>query len=496
VLKLRPYQQQGCEQTLLAFESLDKLVAVAPTGSGKTVYAASLIEHAVKHGQRALFLAHRKELIDQTSKMLDFIGLQHGVMMGDHHRHRPEARVQVASVQSLMSQRACVSCRNLPELMETCQLCDGSGRQRSRKLPEADFIVVDEAHRVLGDQYVALLKHYPHAKVLAITATPWRLDGKGLAAMFSKMIVLANMAELIDQGFLLPLRIFRPPQAIDLSAVRMTRGDYDNHQLGGVMRNTTLIGNIVDHYKQLASNERAVVFCTNVLHSEDVTRRFVEAGIAAEHLDGSMPKGKREAILARLSDGTTKVVCNCDVLCEGWDLPSLHCVILARPTKSITRYLQQVGRAMRTFEGQQYALILDHANCTREHGRPENFRRWTLEDRTGKERGKRTAGDPEPTSCPECGLLDQKPGQCERCDGLQLFGPQVLQILETNDQLVEDTSEIGESEIHQPEAFSGVLCSRCRKNFVFVPGAKHGRVKVTCSRCLGKAARERTAARN
>lgn len=484
MLTLRPYQQRGCEMTNDAFTRVMRLLAVAPTGAGKTVYAASLIYDAVKRGMRCLFLAHRKELIDQTSKMLDHIGLQHGVMMGDHHRHRPEAPVQVASVQSLMAQRSCVSCKNLPELMPTCKLCEGAGRQRSRKLPPADFIVVDEAHRVLGDQYLALLKHYPNAKVLAITATPWRLDGRGLSSLCSEMIVIANMAELIDQGFLLPLRIFRPRSAIDLSKVKLTRGDYNNTQLGGVMRQTHLVGNVVDHYIELANGQRAAAFCTNVAHSEDMARRFVEAGVAAEHLDGSMAKGKREAILARLADGTTKVVCNCDVLCEGWDLPALHCVILARPTKSITRYLQQVGRAMRPFEGQSYALILDHANCTREHGRPEAFRQWSLEDRTGKERGKRLAPT-EPPSCPICGLYGQKAGQCERCNGLQLFGPQFL---ETDDKLVEDTTEPGEVEIAAAPSRDYVMCGRCRENWVFVGNAKRGRVRVTCSRCLGKTA--------
>lgn len=348
-------------------------------------------------------------------------------------------------------------------------------------------------HRFLGAQCQTLIRSYPKARLLGITATPWRLDGRGLGSIFTKMIVIANMQELIGQGFLLPLRIFRPPRgALDLSSVKLAHGDYNNDQLGSVMRQPKLIGDIVEHYQELAHGQRTVVFCTNVSHSQDLTRRFVEVGIAAEHIDGSMSKSKREGVLARLAAGTTKVVNNCDLLVEGWDLPALHCVILARPTKSVTRFLQQVGRSMRPHDSMDYALILDHANCTREHGRPEAFRKWSLEDRTGKERGQRLT-PVEPSSCPKCGLYGQRPGQCERCDGLQLFASQIL---ETDDKLVEDTSDPGEIEIDKSPVRDGVLCSRCRENWVFVPDAKRGRVKVTCSRCLAKHGSARSWYRN
>lgn len=390
------------------------------TVTHNTVVAARLIKMWMARRKRCLFLAHRKELIDQVSGKLDDFGVPHGVLMGRHARRRPEEPVQVASVKTIMAKRKCVSCKAMPELMLTCPVCHGKGKARARTPPPADYIVVDEAHRVLGDEYMQLLAHYPKAKLLAITATPWRLDGQGLGRLFTNMVVIANMRELIAGGYLLPLRLFGPPLDIDLSAVRVRRGDYDNDQLANVMRREKLIGNIVEHYQRLGQGERAVVFATNVPHSRDITRRFVEAGISAEHLDGTMEDDQRDGILKRLRDGTTRVVSNVDVLAEGWDLPSLYCVILARPTKSITRFLQTVGRPMRPFKGQTHALVLDHARCVHEHGRPEDFRAWSLEDRKEKGRPKGKSSG-ELVQCPKCGQYLSPMQPCDRCN------PQLLQ---------------------------------------------------------------------
>lgn len=420
IVEDRAYQLTGIENIEQGFETHDKQVGVAPTGSGKSVIAALLIMRAVARGMRCLFLAHRKELIDQISKALDLIGVAHGVLMGRHARRRPEEPVQVASIKTLMAKRKCPSCKARPDLMLTCNVCKGAGKQRARRPPEAQFIVVDEAHRVMGAEYIELLSHYRDVKLLAITATPWRLDGQGLGRLFTNMIVIANMRELIAAGHLLPLRLFGPPMDIDLSGVRIQRGDYQTDDLAKVMRRDKLIGNIVEHYQRLGRGERAVVFATTVLHSKDIVRRFVEAGVAAEHLDGTMDDPEREAILARLKTGETRVVSNVDVLVEGWDLPSLYCVILARPTKSITRFLQGVGRPMRPFPGQTHALVLDHANCVKEHGRPEDFRAWSLEDRKEKGRPKGKSSS-ELVQCPTCGQYLSPTQPCDRCN------PQLLQ---------------------------------------------------------------------
>lgn len=437
-LELRPYQDRAVPEIEEALVEFGRIVAIAPTGSGKTVVAASIIERAVRASKFCMFMAHRKELIDQTSDMLDVIGVPHGVMMGNHHRRRPDDPVQVASIQTLLAKCFCPSCHAKHELMPTCNVCNGSGKLPSRKRPRADLIIIDEAHRSMGDGYLSLIEHYPNAQILAITATPWRLDGRGLGKLFKKMVVIANMRELITDGYLLPLRLFGPPERINLEGVRLSKGEYDEHQLSEVMREAKLVGNIVEHYQRLGNNERAVCFATSILHSEDIARRFQESGIAAEHVDGTMVKSKREGVLKRLASGETRVVSNVDILCEGWDLPSLQCVILARPTKSVTRYLQQVGRSMRPFTGQEYALVLDHADCVNEHGLPQDFRDWTLEDR---EKTKRGQGPPRPqvNQCPIHGNYLGR--DCPGCNP-NLLDVEDGSIEETDDELIEYTREL------------------------------------------------------
>jgi DNA repair protein RadD len=488
MLTLRGYQDRGVRDILEGFAQIARLVAVAPTGSGKSIVAAWLIEYFVRQGKRCLFLAHRKELIDQISAILDFAGVPHGVIMAGHWRYRPDEPIQVASIDSLMSMRACPSCKGLPELIKTCNVCGGAGAERSRPLPMAEFIVIDEAHRAMGAQYQSLIAFYPHAQILLITATPWRLDGKGLGTIVKKMIVVADMRELIAQKHLLPIRLFRGPRP-DLSGIKIQHGDYKADDVASVMRQTKITGNVVEHYLAEARHERGVVFACNVAHSMDLTRRFQESGVVAEHLDGTTPKAQREAILKRFALGETRVVSNVDVLTEGYDLPALHCVMLVRPTKSITRYLQWVGRGMRPFEDQEYCLVLDHAGCRWEHGRPDDFREWSLEDRrvTGRPKEKTVS---EPEACPVCGL-DLVRKICARCSP-QLFS---VMFTETDDRLVEDQPEQQtEIALHEPDrtvkkpqrvqrAKHGMaLCNRCRETWVSVPVGKV--VKVTCHKCL------------
>lgn len=490
MIALRDYQQRGCANILRAFEDHGRIVAVAPTGSGKTYCAAYIIQERVRQGQKCLFLAHRKELIDQTSTALDTIGVAHGVIMANHWRDRPEAPVQVASIDSLMAMRACRSCKAKPDLIMTCNLCNHTGIERSRQLPEAHFVVCDEGHRSMSSQYQSLISFYPRAKVLLITATPWRLDGKGLGSIVKKMVVLADMRELIAQKHLLPIRLFRGPRP-DMSGVKIQHGDYRADDAAAAMRKTEITGNVVEHYIEHGNPERGVAFTCNVPHSIDLSTRFNERGVPAEHIDGSMSKTKRAEILARLKSGETRVVTNCDLLVEGWDLPSLHCVMLVRPTKSITRYLQQVGRCMRPFPGQEYCLVLDHAGCRWEHGRPDDFREWSLEDRrvTGRPQTKIVS---EPEACPVCGL-DLVRKICARCS------PQMFSVMftETDDRLVEDRPEEQTAlPLHEPDRTAKkrdrasrpkhgmIRCSRCKETWVAVPSGKT--VRVTCHKCLAQ----------
>jgi len=180
--------------------------------------------------------------------------------------------------------------------------------------------------------------------------------------------------------------------------VRVRAGDYQISDLEQAVDRTALVGNIVDHWMQLAEGRRTVAFAVSIDHSKNIASRFREAGVAAEHLDGNTSMDERDAILARLERGETRVVVNCNVLCEGWDQPSVKCAILARPTKSTGLYLQQAGRILRPWEGQS-ALILDHAGCAVEHGLPQEERTFSLAAKDKQRRGSKPV---KGRACPSC----------------------------------------------------------------------------------------------
>jgi superfamily II DNA or RNA helicase len=259
---------------------------------------------------------------------------------------------------------------------------------RNRPKPPAEVVIIDEAHRALAKSYRDLAAHYVDAVQLGLTATPYRADGKGLGSAYQELVVVASPRQLIGEGYLVAPHVFTVPQEAlpDLAGVPIKGGDYDESQLAAAVDRTHLVGNIVEHWRKHAGGIRTVAFAVSVAHSKHIVARFQEAGVAAEHLDGTTPGSERDAILARLDSGATQVVSNCGVLCEGWDQPAVKCAILARPTKSTGLYLQQAGRILRPWQNTQ-AIILDHAGCAHEHGLPDDDREFSLEGRPKRSRG-------------------------------------------------------------------------------------------------------------
>ena len=373
MVNLRPYQGDAVARVRSEIIARRRRVLiVAPTGSGKTVLGAHVILGAHAKGKRAVFVAHRRELINQTVRKLLEAGIPSrdlGVAMGDDARWSPAAPIQVASIDTL--------------------------RARAWH-PPADLIIVDECHRALSRSYLDLVAHYPEGVILGLTATPVRADGKGLGTLFETMVQVSTVKELIALGFLANPVCYSTPQSPQLDGVKVRRGDYDVSALGAACDRTELVGDIVDHWIRLADARRTVVFAVTVEHAKHIAARFKDAGVAAEELDGETPKAERDGILGRLERGQTQVVSSVGVLCEGWDQPPVKCCILARPTKSTGLYLQMVGRILRPWEGIR-PLVLDHAGSVREHGLPQEDREWSLQDAKKKRPGL------APTKCcPEC----------------------------------------------------------------------------------------------
>jgi len=383
VVQLRPYQISAIDRVRDVFRSgKGRPVLCLPTGSGKTLTSASILISAMAKGKRVMFAAHRKELIDQTVCAFGRLGVADiGVVRASDRRYRPSAMCQIASVQTLA---------------------------RRQPIPGVALVVIDECHRGLAKSYAqALFMAYPTARFLGLTATPIGPNGRALGGVFDSLVEGATYSELIAEGHIVEPIVFTTPTQADLSDCRTSGGDYNLEDLEKAVNRGSLIGNIVAEWQRHASELRTVVFAVSVLHSRAIVERFASAGVAAEHLDGETPEDQRAAILARLEAGTTRVVSNVGVLCEGWDMPSVKACVLACPTKSLVKFMQCAGRVLRPWEGIR-PIILDHAGNIDRHGMPHEDREWSLEAKP-----KRKGGGAPMKSCTSC--YAYVPASCRVC---------------------------------------------------------------------------------
>lgn len=380
MLKLRSYQSDAVTGIRESYIDGHKApLLVLPTGGGKTVVFSYVAAQTSSRGKRVLILVHRIELLRQTSNKLREAGVYHGLI---NPKYTPDlhAPVQVASVQTVV--------------------------KRLDKIHAPDLIIIDEAHHALAGTWKKVIDQFPNARVLGVTATPCRGDGSGLGVeaggVFDDLVMGPQIAELIDMGFLVKPRIYAPKEKLDLSAVRMVRGDYDAKQLNEVVDKPTITGDAVQHYMKLCPGTPAVVFCVSVNHAQHVAEEFRRAGFRAYHADGSLDDDVRGRILGGLGNGTVDVVTSCDLISEGTDIPAIGCAILLRPTQSLGLYIQQVGRALRTSDGKTSAIILDHVGNVLTHGLPDEEREWSLDGTKKKRRKKEEEDNVKVTQCPSC----------------------------------------------------------------------------------------------
>lgn len=394
---LRPYQSGVIEKCRTAVAAgKRRILLVCPTGGGKTVIAASIAAGVAEKKKRGLFFAHRRELVKQSAAKLYDHGVDAGIIQAGFPS-RPDVPFQVASVQTFWARAM---------------------RSMVIEKPAADLVVVDEAHHATAHTYEKILETYPEAVILGLTATPCRGDGRGLGNAFDALIECPSVQTLIDLGFLVPTKVFAPTIP-DLDGVKVRHGDYVEAQLQERMDQPKLTGDIIAHWHRLAGRRRTVVFASGVEHSVHLRDEFQRSGVWAEHIDASTPVEDRDRILEDLAAGKVEVVTNAMVLTEGWDSPSVSCIVLARPTKSMGLYRQMVGRVLRTFPGKDYALVLDHAGATLQHGFVEEPVHWTLDPDKRAANPVHAARQFSPaqklTTCPECHAIRAAGKPCKAC---------------------------------------------------------------------------------
>jgi DNA repair protein RadD len=398
--ELRAYQVdviEECRQEIKA--NHNKIIVVAPTGSGKTIIAGSVIKSAVAKGSRVLVLAHTREIIQQTSDKLSAEGIEHGIIQAGFQPR--DAAVQVGTVQTLWSRAV---------------------RTNRMELPPADLLIVDECHHATAQTWRKIINAYPQAVLIGLTATPCRGDGRGLGGIFNALVECPQVAELIAQGFLVGTRVYAPAEP-DLSGIRTRAGDYVENQLAQRMDRDELVGDIVQHWHKFGERRKTVCFAVNVQHSIHICNEFKKAGVRAEHIDGCTPKPERDAALARLASGETELITNCQVLTEGWDLPAVACCILARPTKKMGLYRQMVGRVLRPAPGKANAIVLDHAGAVFKHGFVEDKVEWTLDPEKLAESKAHSARKADGyrsrfLDCVKCGSIRVAGERCSHCGHL------------------------------------------------------------------------------
>jgi superfamily II DNA or RNA helicase len=403
---LRPYQRdQIAHLAAVLHTGRRRVVAQAPTGSGKTHLIASLCAAAVQQGLRALILATRSRLVRQLHERLTEFEVPHGVIAAPLPELRHSALgVQVASADTLY-RRALVD-RRMP-------------------LPPADLVVFDEAHLAGADTRLALLESYPQALRLGFTATPARKSGRGLGNVFDALVLGPCMLDLIASGMLVRPRVFNVPVVTqaELDAVpRDKDSDYQPKALGSLLSRPKLLGDVVQNWLKIAAGKRSLCFAVSKAHGAELVQEFTQAGVAAELITDMDAENSREQAIARLEGGQTQVLVNCFLLSYGVDLPSVECIVLARPTRSLVMYLQMAGRGMRPAPGKDSFLLIDHGRVVENLGLPHVPREWTLDvrrnvDAEARERT-RKATEEKPRTCPECchaWLVSEDGEACREC---------------------------------------------------------------------------------
>lgn len=343
MMQLRPYQREAKEAILGAWNGgVDKTLLVLPTGTGKTIVFASVVDERVRDGGRALILAHRAELLDQAAdKLAKTTGLQCAVEKAEQKAVNSLFPVTVGSVQTLTRDK------------------------RLNAYPQDYFntIVVDEAHHAISDSYQKILAHFDGAKVLGVTATPDRGDMRNLGQYFENVAYEYSLIKAIKDGYLCPIKVLNIPLSIDLTDVAIQSGDYQVSGLGSAL--DPYLEQIADEMVKVCKDRKTVVFLPLIATSQKFCEMLKARGLNAAEVNGD--SDDRAEKLAAFDRGDYQIMCNAMLLTEGWDCPSVDCIVILRPTKVRSLYCQMVGRGTRINKGKSELLVLDFLWLTERH---------------------------------------------------------------------------------------------------------------------------------
>jgi superfamily II DNA or RNA helicase len=370
-LTLRDYQLDIIEKARQKMrEGCKRFLITSPTGSGKTVLTAHMLQTAASKGMDSLFLVHRRELIKQSVLTFSSVGVRHGIVAAGFAPD-PKPHIQIGSI--------------------------GTVGNRLHKIRAPKLIIWDECHHLAANSWAKIFKAFPNSFHIGLTATPQRLDRKALGEFFESMIRGPEVEWLISEGYLTKYIIFAPPGP-SMEEVHVRMGDFSKHEVSEIFNKPQILGDSLKIYKKHADGKRAIVFCPGVSHSENLVSTFKVGGVSAKHVDGNSEEVVRDGTIRAFKENDLSVLSNVGLFGEGFDVPAIDAVIDCSPTLSLSAYLQRFGRCLRpnykkgmpldtreerlaaiAASDKPFATYLDQAGNVMRHGLPDEVREWSLD---------------------------------------------------------------------------------------------------------------------
>lgn len=375
-MHLRPYQNNAITGIQEKFKSgKKKIVLVMVTAAGKTVVASRMIQMAVKNKSKILFLAHRSELIEQCHEKLKSFGIDAGIIMAGVAPNK-SLPVQVASIQTLAR----------------------------REKPPANFIIIDECHNSISKEYLAILRYYEETYksfFVGLSATPFRTSRRqGLNEFYEDFVYPVTPQELIDNGFIVPARIFACARIVT-DGIKKSKGEFDDKELMKFFDTSDVYKNLISNFHTHIGTKKTIVFCCNIQHSKNTVEALNASGYKAIHVDGTFSKKERDGIVTAFRLGVYQVMSNCAIFTEGTDIQDVEAIVLNMATTSKIKYIQASGRGLRSFPGKKECIILDMADNAARFGFPTDAFEVSLEPaNTSDKEGVAPVKD-----CPQCGFM-------------------------------------------------------------------------------------------
>ena len=361
---LRQHQIEAKKKIFESWDKYDSVMLQMPTGTGKTYLFTSLINDLLRHYKNIhkeiniLVVVHRTELLDQISSTLSRFGIAHGFIQGTREQHLWK-RVQVGSIMSLLTEKN----------------YNNVSRQKF------DYIIVDEAHHSLADTYIKLFKMFPEAKKLGVTATPWRLNHESFLSLYQHLIVSPQISWFINNGLLsdfdyVSIKPESEVQRLVNNSEVSSTGDFLNSDLDNTFNNQRIRSKLYESYEKFAKGKQGIIYAINKRHAAKIAELYSSHGVEAVAIDCDTPKEVRQDLIHAFKEGSIQVLVNVDIFTEGFDCPSVSFIQLARPTKSLALYIQQVGRGLRIVEGKEKTIIIDNVGLYNYFGLPDANRMW------------------------------------------------------------------------------------------------------------------------